>query len=91
MSVLENSEGTRKLRISLTYQIELDKAKSQMESLLQTALSGEEVVITRDDEPVLKLVAIPKSNGRRKAGSAKGMISMSEDFEEPLEDFREYM
>lgn len=75
----------------LMYQIELDKAKSQMESLIQTALSGEEVVITRDDEPVLKLVPVPKLNGRRKAGSAKGMISMSEDFEEPLEDFREYM
>lgn len=73
------------------YQIELDKAKSEMESLIQTALSGEEVVITRDDEPVLKLVPIQKSNGRRKAGSAKGMISMSEDFEEMLEDFREYM
>ena len=73
------------------YQVELDKAKSQMESLIETALSGEEVVITRDQEPVVRLVPIPKSNGRRKAGSAKGMISISEDFEEPLEDFREYM
>jgi antitoxin (DNA-binding transcriptional repressor) of toxin-antitoxin stability system len=73
------------------YQIEMDKAKSQMESLIQTALSGEEVVITRDDVPIVKLVAIPKQNGSRKAGSAKGMISISEDFEEPLEDFREYM
>lgn len=73
------------------YQIELDEAKSQMESLIQTALSGEEVVITRDDEPVVKLVPIPKSNGSRKAGTAKGMFSMSEDFDEPLEDFRDYM
>ena len=73
------------------FQIELDKAKSQMESLIQTALGGEEVVITRDDEPVLKLIPILKSNGSRKAGTARGMISMSEDFEEPLEDFREYM
>jgi hypothetical protein len=27
----------------------------------------------------------------RKAGSAAGLIKMSDDFNEPLEDFREYM
>jgi prevent-host-death family protein len=73
------------------YQIELDKAKSQLETLLQTALDGQEVVITRNDEPVVKLVPVLKSNSRRKAGTAKGMISIAEDFDEPLEDFREYM
>lgn len=30
---------------------------------------------------------IPK---KRKAGLAKGLIEMSEDFDEPLEDFKEY-
>ena len=73
------------------HRIELDKARSQMEALLQTALDGEEVIITRDAEPVVKLVPISKANGRRKAGTAKGMISMSEHFDEPLEDFREYL
>ena len=73
------------------YQIELDKAKSQLDALIQTALNGEEVVITHNDEPVLKLVPVSKSIAHRKAGTAKGMISMTEDFDEPLEDFREYM
>lgn len=73
------------------HRIELDKAKSQIETLIQTALDGEEVIITRDAEPVLKLVRLSKSNGRRRAGTAKGMISMTEDFDEPLEDFREYL
>ena len=27
----------------------------------------------------------------RKVGSAKGQIKMSDDFDEPLEDFKEYM
>lgn len=27
---------------------------------------------------------------KRKAGLAKGLIEMSEDFDEPLEDFKEY-
>ena len=73
------------------HRIELEKAKSQMEALLQAALDGEEVIITRDAKPVVKLVPISKSNGRRTAGTAKGMISMTEDFDEPLEDFREYL
>jgi len=29
-------------------------------------------------------------NGVRRGGSAKGEISMSDDFEEPLKDFAEY-
>jgi predicted DNA-binding antitoxin AbrB/MazE fold protein len=28
--------------------------------------------------------------GRRTFGSAKGLISIADDFDEPLEDFREY-
>ena len=73
------------------YKIDLDDARAQLERVLQTALDGEEVVITQDQEAVLKLVPVQRSNGRRKAGSAKGLISMAEDFDEPLEDFKEYM
>lgn len=73
------------------YEIELENAKAQMERVIQMALGGEEVVITQNQEAVLKLVPVPRSNGRRKAGSAKGLVSMAEDFDEPLEDFKEYM
>jgi antitoxin (DNA-binding transcriptional repressor) of toxin-antitoxin stability system len=73
------------------YQIELEKAKAQIESLLQTALDGEEVVITRNEQPILKLVSIPPAKPRRRSGSAKGLITISDDFDEPIEDFAEYM
>lgn len=32
-----------------------------------------------------------KRRKKRKAGSAKGMFVMADDFDEPLEDFAEYM
>ena len=32
-----------------------------------------------------------ESRGRRVPGSAKGLIRMADDFDEPLEDFRDYM
>ena len=73
------------------YQIDLDKAKAQLASLFQIALEGEEVIITKNDQPVLKLVPISTAKPRRQAGSAKGLITISDDFDEPLEDFAEYM
>ncbi|PYS92710.1 MAG: type II toxin-antitoxin system prevent-host-death family antitoxin [Acidobacteria bacterium] len=74
------------------YQIELEKAKAQIASLLQTALAGEEIVITENDQPVLRLVPIAAAKARRRrSGSARGLITMTDDFNEPLEDFAEYM
>ena len=73
------------------YRIELEKAKAEIASLLQTALDGEEVVITQNEQPVLKLARIPSAKSHRQSGSAKGLITMSDDFAEPLEDFAEYM
>lgn len=73
------------------YQIELDKAKAQIADLFKTALEGEEVVITQNYQPVMKLVPISHPKPRPQFGSAKGLITMSDDFDEPLEDFEEYM
>ncbi len=71
--------------------IELDKAKAEIASLLQTALDGEEIVITQNDQPVLKLVPVAAAaKPRRRSGSAKGLISMAGDFDAPLEDFAAY-
>lgn len=34
---------------------------------------------------------LPVGKGNRQPGTAKGMIVMADDFDEPLEDFKEYM
>lgn len=54
--------------------IELNQAKHQLETMLQAALNGEDVVITQNSEPVLKLVRVTPSVKRRTSGSACGMI-----------------
>ncbi|MBI3949249.1 MAG: DUF2281 domain-containing protein [Acidobacteria bacterium] len=72
-------------------QVDLNQAKTDVATLLQTALRGEEVIITQNDEPVLKLVRISTAKPRRQSGSARGLIWMSDDFDEPLDDFAEYM
>jgi antitoxin (DNA-binding transcriptional repressor) of toxin-antitoxin stability system len=71
-------------------QVELDELQTQLPSLIEQALRGEEVVITQADQPVLKLVRIVDGRPRRKRGSAKGQIRMAPDFDAPLDDFQAY-
>ncbi len=66
--------------------IELYEAKKHLTDLIETALGGEEIVITQDAQPVLKIVRIPMPKTRRKAGSAKGLIVMADDFDAPPEE-----
>jgi antitoxin (DNA-binding transcriptional repressor) of toxin-antitoxin stability system len=51
------------------------------------AINGEEIVIMQGDEPVAKISPIKRP---LKRGSAKGKVWMSDDFDEPLEDFHNY-
>jgi len=71
-------------------QIDLHEAKFHLADLIDWALGGEEVIITQNDQPVLKLVRVSGPRVRRRAGSVKGLVTISEDFDEPLQDFQEY-
>jgi antitoxin (DNA-binding transcriptional repressor) of toxin-antitoxin stability system len=74
-------------------EINLAEASKDLSSLLELALKGEEIVILKDDQPVVKLVAIPpiKKRWPAKAGSAKGLVTLSDDFDEPIADFEDYL
>ncbi|MGK7945433.1 MAG: type II toxin-antitoxin system Phd/YefM family antitoxin [Microcystaceae cyanobacterium] len=69
-------------------QLDIDQAKSHLSQLIDLAIKGEDIVITQDDKPVVKISPIKRP---LKRGSARGKIWMSEDFDAPLEDFEEYM
>lgn len=69
--------------------VTVHKAKTQLSKLIERVLAGEEVIIARRDEPVVRLEPIKKTGG---FGSMKGLISyIAPDFDAPLEDFAEYM
>ena len=72
-------------------QIDVKKAKENFNEIITLASQGEEVIIAQNDHPIVRLTAIAPPKKRREFGSAKGMIEMSDDFDEPLEDFKEYM
>ena len=72
-------------------QLDITQAKAELSRLLDLAIKGEEIVITQDDKPVAKISPIPPVLRPLKRGSAKGKVWMSDDFDESLEDFKEYM
>jgi prevent-host-death family protein len=71
--------------------VSLQEAEKQLRHLIDEAEQGEEVVITRGDGASFKLVPLSKVKPRPTFGSAEGKIWMSEDFDEPLDDFDDYM
>jgi prevent-host-death family protein len=72
-------------------QITLAEASQNLSELIDAALSGEEIIIIKDNQPVVKLTPVSPVKRRLEFGSAKGIVRISDDFDEPLEDFREYM
>ncbi|MEG4625157.1 DUF2281 domain-containing protein [Microcoleus sp. w1-18aA5] len=72
-------------------QVDISEGEKKLLEFIESAKRGEEIAITQDNQPVVKLVVIPKqAKPNRQAGSAKGMVWMSDDFDEPLEEFKEY-
>ena len=65
-------------------QVTLDHAKERLGDLIEAAVKGDEVVITKGDRPVVKLVPVAGTKAQPKFGSAKGLITMSDDFDEPV-------
>ncbi len=64
-------------------QVTMQEVEENVLQLIQQAIEGEEIVILSNNLPVVKLSAI---NGKRKPrvpGSAKGLIHMADDFDEP--------
>lgn len=64
--------------------VNVHEAKTHLSRLLDRVQGGEEIVIAKAGRPVARLVAVTEQSGRRTPGSAKGLISLSPDFDEPL-------
>ncbi len=73
-------------------QITLEEATLRLPQWIAEHEAGEEVVITRDCQPVARLIVLPQTSPHPKRGIAKNMnIYIADDFDAPLEDFKEYM
>ena len=73
------------------HEVDLKEAQTRLPELIDEAASGEEVVITRGDGASFKIVPLVEPEPHPTFGSAKGLIKMGDDFDEPLEEFDAYM
>jgi prevent-host-death family protein len=72
-------------------QFNIGEAKAHLSDLVQKALLGEEIIIARDNKPLLRLVPIEPPQRIRQPGSGKGqLLYMAEDFDATPDDFAEY-
>ncbi len=70
--------------------ISLQDAQTDLQHLVDAAISSETVLIIGEDDQAVQLVPLGSAKRPRKAGSAKGMITFADDFDTPLPDFDEY-
>jgi prevent-host-death family protein len=72
--------------------ITIQEAQDRLSELIHRLTPGQEVVITENDQPVARLVAAaPPERRPRKFGALKGTVVSMEHFDDPLEDFEDYM
>jgi antitoxin (DNA-binding transcriptional repressor) of toxin-antitoxin stability system len=72
--------------------VTIEEAQAKLPGLIDRLLPGEEMIITRNQEPVARLVGEqPATLQPRQPGSAKGQLVILVEDEEHLEDFKDYM
>jgi antitoxin (DNA-binding transcriptional repressor) of toxin-antitoxin stability system len=69
------------------YQVNLQEAESQLARLIEEAAGGEEVIITRSDGVSFKIVRMSAVGASPNFVSAKGLVRMADNFDDPPENF----
>lgn len=72
--------------------IPIHEAQSRLAELIRGLGPGDEVILTEGERPVARLMAADRPGAPSPPGFLRGSVrEMAPDFDEPFEDFREYM
>ena len=66
--------------------VSIYEAKTRLSHLVDRALRGDRIVITRHGRPVARLVPAARARKPRRLGALKGKIRVAADFDAPLPD-----
>ena len=69
----------------------IEEVQATLPEIISKLSPGEEVVITKDNQPVAELRSLAPGKPQPPFGSCKGMLTIVTEDEEHLEDFKEYM
>lgn len=70
--------------------ISIEEAQAKLAEIVEQLAPGEEVVITKGNQPVAELRPVT-AKPQPQFGSCAGMLTVVAEDEEHLEDFEEYM
>jgi prevent-host-death family protein len=71
--------------------ITIEEAQARLSEVIDQLAPGEELVITRNAQPVAQLVALPGEKPHPVPGRCKGMLTIVAEDDEHLKDWEEYM
>jgi len=82
--------GSEGMRVQL---VTIEEAQAHLPELIEQLQPGDELLITRDHQPVARLTGTtePRKRKPRQPGNCKGMLTIVADDDEHLKDFAEYM
>lgn len=70
--------------------VHIRDARSRLADLVDAAVAGESVYIEKEPGRVVQLIPVEKPSRHPRFGSARGLVIVGEDFDEPLDDMAEY-
>lgn len=71
--------------------VSLEEAQARLPELIEQLAPGEEVVITRNTQPVAKLIGQASGKPQPVFGRGKGRLQIVAEDKDHLEDFKDYM
>ena len=71
-------------------QVNITEAKSHLSRLILDALSGEEVVVARNGDPLVRLVPVRNSKPSDAFGMDRGKVWIAPDFDDTPDEFKNY-
>jgi antitoxin (DNA-binding transcriptional repressor) of toxin-antitoxin stability system len=72
------------------HQVNIEEAPDNLSELIDAEVAGEEVVISKDSRHTVKLAPVQNARPQPQFGSARDLMVMADNFDEPLEEFEEY-
>ncbi len=64
--------------------VDIAEAPARLDELVEAAMLGEEVILTRDGRDVVALAAVAQVPRRRRQGFLRGPVWIADDFDAPL-------
>jgi prevent-host-death family protein len=68
-------------------QYNIAEAKARLSELVARAADGEDVIIARDNKPMVRLIPVALKRGGVRIGALKGKVWIADDFDEPIDPF----